>query len=44
MAGILADFNLTYGVLISLLPVSAGAWRAAQGLFWGQVRREWIEI
>ena len=37
---ILADFNLRYGVLISLLPVSQDTWETGEGPFWRNVRRE----
>lgn len=41
---ILADFNLRYGVLISVLPVDLDTWEKAEGPFWRNVRREEVEI
>lgn len=39
---ILADFNLRYGVLISILPVAEDMLKTAEGPFWRNVRREGI--
>ncbi len=37
---ILADMNLRYGVLLSVLPVDETAFEKAQGPFWRNVRNE----
>jgi predicted nucleotidyltransferase len=37
---LLADYNLRYGVLISLLPVDRKTWEQSEGPFWVNVRRE----
>ncbi len=42
IADILADFNLRYGVLLSVLPVAEDALKTAEGPFWRNVRREGI--
>jgi len=42
VADILADFNLRYGVLLSVLPVAEDALKTAEGPFWRNVRREGI--
>jgi len=39
---ILADFNLRFGILLSLLPVTEEALQQAEGPFWKNVRREGI--
>ncbi len=39
-ADILADFNLRYGVLLSVLPVEQSELHAASGPFWRNVRAE----
>jgi predicted nucleotidyltransferase len=39
---ILADFNLRYGVLLSVLPVDEKTLKTSQGPFWRNVRREGI--
>jgi len=44
LADLLVEFNLRYGVLISLLPVDKGTWEKGEGPFWRNVRREGIEI
>ena len=41
---IIVDFNLRYGILISLLPVSHEVWEKGEGPFWRNVRREGVEI
>jgi predicted nucleotidyltransferase len=41
---LLADFNLRYEVLISLLPVGQDMWNTAEGPFWRNVHREGREI
>ena len=41
---ILADFNLRYGVLISLLPIDRQTWENAEGPLWRNVHREGVEI
>jgi predicted nucleotidyltransferase len=41
---VLADFNLKYGVLISLIPVSQESWEKADGPFWRNVRREGVPV
>lgn len=41
---LLADFNLRYGILISLLPVGRDTWEKAEGPFRRNVRREGMEI
>jgi predicted nucleotidyltransferase len=42
IADILADFNLRYGVLLSVLPVTQEKFNKAEGPFWRNVRREGI--
>jgi predicted nucleotidyltransferase len=42
IADILADFNLRYGVLLSVLPVAKEKYDHADGPFWRNVRREGI--
>ncbi|HJX11143.1 MAG TPA: nucleotidyltransferase domain-containing protein [Candidatus Binatia bacterium] len=42
IADILADFNLRYGVLLSVLPVAENTLKTAEGPFWRNVRREGI--
>ncbi|TAM45057.1 MAG: nucleotidyltransferase domain-containing protein [Gammaproteobacteria bacterium] len=42
IADILADFNLRYGVLLSILPVAENTLKTAEGPFWRNVRREGI--
>lgn len=37
---LLADLNLEYGVLISILPAHRKAFEQAEGAFWTNVRRE----
>jgi len=44
LVDLLADFNLRYGVLISILPIDRGTWENAAGPFWRNVRREGIEL
>jgi predicted nucleotidyltransferase len=41
-ADILADLDLRYGVLLSVLPVEQSALREASGQFWRSVRAEGI--
>jgi predicted nucleotidyltransferase len=41
---ILADFNLRYGVLISLLPIAQETWQSAKGPFWRNLKREGVEL
>lgn len=40
IADVLADFNLRYGVLLSVLPVAEKTLKSAEGPFWRNVRRE----
>src|SRR3989304_5990673 len=40
IADILADFNLRYGVLLSVLPVDENTLKMSEGPFWRNVRRE----
>ena len=42
IADILADFNLQYNVLLSVLPVDENTLKTAEGPFWRNVRREGI--
>jgi len=42
IADILADFNIRYGVLLSVLPVTEDTLKSATGPFWRNVRREGI--
>lgn len=44
LVDLLADFNLRYGVLISLLPVDRETWEKGEGPFWRNVRREGISL
>ncbi len=44
LVALLADLNLRYGVLLSVLPVSMTAYRESQGPFWRNVRREGIPV
>jgi predicted nucleotidyltransferase len=41
---VLADLNLRYGVLISVLPATEGEYRNSTEMFWRNVRRERIPI
>jgi len=41
---ILADFNVRYGVLISLLPIAQETWQSAKGPFWRNLMREGVEL
>jgi predicted nucleotidyltransferase len=41
---LLTELNLKYQVLISVLPLEAGAFEQAQGAFWRNVRREGIAV
>ena len=40
IADILADFNLRYGVLLSVLPVDENTLKTSEGPFWRNLRRE----
>ncbi len=42
IADIIADFNLRYGVLLSVLPVDENTLKTVEGPFWRNVRREGI--
>ena len=42
LGSILADLNLRYQVLISVLPVSEQAYRNSTGIFWNNIRREGV--
>jgi len=42
IADVIADFNIRYGVLLSVLPVDENTLRVADGPFWHNVRREGI--
>ena len=44
LVSLLADINLRYGMLLSVLPVSAAAYRESQGPFWRNVRREGVPV
>ncbi len=44
LASLLADLNLRYGMLISVLPVSMSDYKRAEGPFWRNVRREGMAI
>jgi predicted nucleotidyltransferase len=44
VSSILADLNLRYGVLISILPATEGEYRNSTEMFWRNVRRERIPI
>jgi uncharacterized protein len=44
LGGILADLNLRYQVLISVLPASRDDLQTAQGAFWDNIRREGIAL
>ena len=41
---LLADLNLHYEVLISVVPTTQNRYQSAEGPFWKNVRREGIEI
>ena len=41
---ILTDFNLRYGVLISLLPIAQETWLTAAGPFWRNLKYEGVEL
>jgi hypothetical protein len=41
---LLAELNLKYQVLISVLPLEEGAFEKAQGAFWRNVRREGVAV
>jgi predicted nucleotidyltransferase len=42
IADLLAEFNLEYGVLISVVPVSLEAFQAGDGPFWRTVQQEGV--
>jgi predicted nucleotidyltransferase len=42
IADLLTDFNLQYGVLLSVLPVDEQTLKTAEGPFWRNVRREGV--
>ncbi len=42
LGSVLADLNLRFGVLISVLPISAADYGKAVGPFWQNVRREGV--
>ncbi|MFZ6026961.1 MAG: nucleotidyltransferase domain-containing protein [Chloroflexota bacterium] len=44
LGAILADLNLRYQVLISILPVSQSDWKTAQNAFWNNIRREGVSL
>jgi predicted nucleotidyltransferase len=44
LSGILAEINLQYQVLISILPASQREYRQAVGVFWQNLRREGLSI
>lgn len=44
LSPVLADLNLRYQVLISILPTTEEDFRDAPGSFWGNVRKEGIPI
>ena len=44
MSEILADLNLRYQELISILPVEEANYRTAEGIFWQNLRQEGIPI
>ena len=44
LVSLLADLNLRYGLLISVLPMSDREYREAEGPFWRNVRREGVAI
>lgn len=44
LCGILADLNLRYQVLISVLPASQQDLHTAQNTFWNTIRREGITL
>ncbi len=41
---LLADLNLRYGMLLSVLPVSREEYREGEGPFWRNVRREGVQL
>jgi predicted nucleotidyltransferase len=44
MSGVLADLNLRYQVLISILPVEEANYRNEEGVFWQNLRQEGVPI
>lgn len=44
LAPLLADLNLRYGVLISVLPASENEYRQSSEMFWMNVRKEGVRI
>lgn len=44
LSSILADLNLRYQVLISIVPASEKQYRYAKGSFWKNVRREGVPV
>jgi predicted nucleotidyltransferase len=42
LGSILADLNLRYQVLISVLPVSEQAYQSSSGIFWKNIRQEGV--
>jgi predicted nucleotidyltransferase len=41
---LLAEINLRYGVLVSVLPTDRQAFEKAEGAFWLNVRREGVRV
>jgi predicted nucleotidyltransferase len=41
---LLAQINLRYGVLISILPTDRETFERAEGAFWANVRREGVRL
>lgn len=44
VAPLLAELNLRYGMLLSVLPVSRDEYQEGEGPFWRNVRREGVPI
>jgi len=44
LSSVLADLNLTYDLLISVLPIAEAEYQAATGPFWTNVRREGVTL
>jgi len=44
LGDVLADLNLTYNLLISVLPIAETEYQSATGPFWANVRREGVVL
>ncbi len=44
LGSILADLNLRYQVLVSVLPTSQADWQTGSTAFWNQIRQEGVSL